>query len=111
MIAAVFGILCYLWVFWGLYVLIMGVYRAHLAGRLTKTTLVLSLPFLALGYLVDIIANIAIASIVFFELPKEFLVTTRLQRYNRTGTGWRKSLATWICDNLLDVFDPTGSHC
>lgn len=111
MIAAVFGILSYCWISWGLYVLIMGVYRAHLAKRLNWATILLSLPFLALGYILDVLANIFIASILFLEVPREWFVTTRLQRYNAQKSNWRSKLSKWICDNLLDVFDPTGSHC
>lgn len=111
MITAIFILFCYLWIFWGLYVLVMGVYRAYLDKRLTKITIALSFPFLILGIIVDVLANIFVASIIFLEPPKEFLVTMRLQRYNKQNLGWRTSLSTWICDNLLDVFDPTGSHC
>lgn len=111
MIATVFAIFVYLWFSWALYVLIMGIYRAHLDKRLNKVTILLSLPFIALGYILDVLANIFVASILFLELPKELYVTTRLQRYKKQNLGWRTQLSSWICINLLDVFDPTGSHC
>ncbi len=41
-------VLAFLWAFWAMYVLVMGIYRAHLAKRLTPVTLALSLPFVAL---------------------------------------------------------------
>lgn len=47
----------YLYVFWLLYVLIMGFYRAYLNKRLTKPALVLALPAIVVGLLVDFIAN------------------------------------------------------
>jgi len=105
------GIILYVWVFWAGYVLIMGIYRAKLANRLTPVTLVLSAPFVILGFCIDVIANLVIAPIVFLDLPKELLVTTRLQRYIKENTDWRHSIAAYVCDNLLDVFDPTGNHC
>lgn len=111
MITAVFVVLCYFWFSWALYILIMGIYRAHLDKRLTKVTIALSLPFIALGYILDVVANIFVASVVFLELPKELYVTSRLQRYKKQDLGWRTRLSNWICSNLLDVFDPTGSHC
>lgn len=40
----------FLWAFWGMYVLVMGIYRAHLSHRLKGLVLVLSLPFVAVGY-------------------------------------------------------------
>lgn len=102
----------FLWVFWGLYVLVMGLYRAHLDHRLTPVTTVLGLPFVVVGFVVDVLANITLASIAFFEVPREWLVTDRLQRHIRTPTSaWRTRLASWICDHLLDVFDPSGDHC
>jgi hypothetical protein len=101
----------FLWAFWGMYVLVMGIYRAHLHHRLRGLVLVLSLPFVAIGYLMDIFANLTIASIVFLEPPREWLVTDRLQRHMLHGTGWRFWLARYVCDHLLDVFDPSGDHC
>lgn len=73
--------LAFLWAFWAMYVIVMGIYRAHLAKRLTAVTLCLSAPFIVLGYLMDVVANLTVASLVFLELPRELLVTSRLQRY------------------------------
>jgi hypothetical protein len=103
--------LLYLWAFWLLYVMVMGFYRAHLAGRLRGLPLVMAAPFIALGWLVDMLANMTIAVIAFLDLPRELLVTSRLQRYIATDTGWRYKLANAICSKLLDPFDPTGNHC
>ena len=100
----------FLWALWGAYVLVMGLYRAHLDKRLTKFTYTLSVPFLLLGYAMDIVANILIATVLFMEWPIEWLVTDRLSRL-MGGTGWRSRLAAWICKQLLDVFDPKGTHC
>lgn len=100
-----------LWLFWGLYILVMGIYRAHLSRRLSRVGYVLGLPWILLGYLVDVLANLTVASIVFVELPREWLVTDRLQRHVIGSFGWRERLASWICNHLLDIFDPTGNHC
>jgi hypothetical protein len=54
---------------------------------------------------------VTIASLVFLELPREWLVTDRLQRHMHKSIGWRFWLAKYICDHLLDVFDPSGNHC
>ena len=101
----------FLWAFCGMYVLVMGLYRAHLNHSLSRTTYVLAAPFLLIGYSMDVLANITIASIVFVEPPREWLVTDRLQRHIADGNGWRFSLSNWICNHLLDVFDPSGNHC
>lgn len=102
----------YLWAFWLAYILVMGLYRAHLNGRLTTLTYSLAMPVLVIGYVMDVIAQYTFATVFFLDLPArgEHLVTDRLKRYS-AGSGWRKSKADWICTNLLDVFDPTGNHC
>jgi hypothetical protein len=108
---ALLAVALFLWVFWYAYILVMGLYRAHLAGRLTRFTYALALPALLVGYAMDVLANLTIASIVFLEPPREWLVTDRLKRHIARGTGWRAVKAEWICTHLLDVFDPRGDHC
>jgi hypothetical protein len=99
--------------FWYLYILVMGLYRANMDKRLSGLTLWLAYPAVAVGYFVDLISNWTIASILFLEPPRFLteLVTDRLSRYIKSGTGYRKAWAMWICQNLLDFFDPRGSHC
>ena len=102
----------YLLAFWYVYILVMGIYRAHLAKRLHGAVLALCMPAVVLGYLMDVLANLTIATLVFLEPPREWLVTKRLQRHIAAGArSWRGRIATVVCDNLLDVFDPTGNHC
>jgi len=60
---------------------------------------------------VDVVANLTAASIVFMELPREWLVTTRLTRHLHDEGGWRRTLARSICHCMLDPFDPRGEHC
>lgn len=103
--------LLFLWAFWYCYILVMGLYRAHLAGRLNRFTYALALPALLVGYAMDVLANLTIASVVFLEPPREWLVTNRLKRHIERGTGWRAAKANWICTHLLDFFDPSGDHC
>lgn len=102
----------YLWVFWYAYILVMGLYRAQLQGRLKGAVFVLALPAVILGYLMDIVCNLTVAWILFLDPPRELMVTLRLRRYiAEQPTKWRGKLATWVCHNLLDYFDPTGRHC
>lgn len=107
------GVWLFAWVylFWLLYLVVMGVYRAHLSKRLQPVALALLLPVVLLGVIVDVLSNIFIAPFIFLDLPKELLVTTRLTRYKKMKDGWRKKIAEYICFNLLDVFDPSENHC
>jgi len=103
----------YLICFFYLYVLVMGIYRAHLAGKLSKFLLVLCLPAVLLGIIFDVLANIFIATFVFRKFPRQWLVTTRLIQIknNPLEHQHNKALAQYICEHMLDIFDPTGDHC
>ncbi|GAB3188560.1 hypothetical protein GCM10027292_17590 [Hydrogenophaga aquatica] len=107
------AVILFLWVFWYAYILVMGLYRAHLAGRMTRFTYFLSFPALLAGYVMDVVAQYTLATVFFLDLPKrgEHLVTDRLKRYIAQGSGWRAAKAEWVCTHLLDIFDPTGNHC
>ncbi len=117
---SLFGLAAYLLLFWYLYILIMGLYRAYLDKRLNGVALYLAMPALIIGYAVDILSNWTVAAIWFREWPefrfawqKPDLVTDRLQRYlsPQYPDGHNKEYARLICGQLLDPFDPTGSHC
>lgn len=97
-----------------LFIFTMGVYRAWLAKRLSYAQIVVLSPPLLLAGLVDFTCNYTVATIFFLELPpsKCWLVTDRLRVYHgQDALTWRKKIAAYICDNLLDVFDPSGNHC
>lgn len=98
---------------WYAYILVMGLYRAHLMGRLYGLAKLLAYPAVIVGWTMDWLANVVIASIVFTELPTRWneLVTDRLSRYVKGPMGRRRTKALWVCTHLLDVFDPTGTHC
>ena len=115
------------------FILLMGVYRAKLAGRLSGKLGVLLFPVVVLGVSWDVLCQFTVANLIFLDLPAcglstksitfrrrvwtitypyvEYLVTTRLRRLHSGREGWRKTLAASICDGLLDVFDPSGDHC
>ncbi|MDE2098890.1 MAG: hypothetical protein KGL39_16675 [Patescibacteria group bacterium] len=111
--------LLWLWVFWCLYKIVVGDYRAWLSGRLSGIPLWLSMPSLAAGWLVDWLTNWTIASIAFVEWPKHplELVTGRLTRYllsdpQTEAEKIRKHHAGIICSKLLDPYDPNpAGHC
>ena len=58
----------------------------------------------------DFVLNVVVGSLLFLDPPREWILTHRLKRHKHEG-GWRGRLATWICVNLLDTFDPDGRHC
>jgi hypothetical protein len=100
-----------MYILWVLYLAVMCLKGARDAGRLSKPVYYLSLPILSLGYFLDFLVNMFVMTFIMLELPREFLVTSRVIRHKYQGAGYRKKVATWICDNLLDPFDPSGCHC
>jgi hypothetical protein len=110
----------WLWAFWLLFVAVMGLYRAWLAGRLEGGVYALAMPALAAGWLVDWLTNWTLASLWFWQWPQapRELVTHRLTRYllmpGNLGSADRRRRwhAELICARLLDPFDPNpAGHC
>lgn len=89
----------------------MGIYRAKLKGNLKGLNLIFAYPIVILAVIVDVFFNLVVAPVVFLDFPREMLVTTRLQRYMAGEEGWRKNIANYICNSILDIFDPDGDHC
>lgn len=101
------GALYALWLF---YLAVMNLKRARNDGTLTKVAYVMGLPMLILGLALDCLVNLTVMTVLFLELPRETLVTGRLQRHARNGTGWRQKLAIWFAVHTTDAFDPSGPH-
>lgn len=62
-------------------------------------------------HMTRVAVNATLLSLVFLERPREWFFSRRVSRHCRNGSGWRKSVACWICRDLLDAFDPDGRHC
>ena len=92
---------------WIFYLAIMSLKREKQV--LTKTVTYLAYPILFIGLLMDMIFNIFVGTIIFLEVPEQFLFTERCDSHLGENT-WRGSLARWMCRNLLDPFD-NGKHC
>ena len=109
LIYALFALLS-MYVLWIFYLAVMNLKRARDNGSLTRVALFLGFPIAYLGLFIDFLVNVLILPVLFLDLPKEWLVTSRLIRYWDGEDGWRKDLAHWYAVNLLDTFDPSGKH-
>lgn len=107
---ALLGLLAAGYLLWVLYQAVMNLQRARDNRTLPRPAYYLGLPILWVGLALDCAVNMTLASLLFLELPHELLVTSRLERQVFDGSGWRQRLARWIAANLLDPFDPRGSH-
>lgn len=109
------GATMYLWLIatpyllWIFYLAVMNLKRARDAGRLHRVAAWLGLPVLVVGYVLDVLVQVVPATIVFFDPPRELLLTTRLKRY-KDRTDWRGKVSAFMADVLLDDFDPSGKH-
>jgi len=91
-------------------------------------------PIVAIGYPLDILLNLILGSLFFFEVPDlPFLSKTTVTILGRNieltypnlepvtfswrcskhcgKDTWRGTQARWWCANFLDPFDSTGKHC
>lgn len=105
-IALAFGVTYALYVF---YAAVMNIKRVRDMGKLSSIGYVFGWLTLLIGYVLDVLCNVFVMSIVFAELPRETTVTARFKRHNRESTGWRKRVVQ-IFEPLLDPLDPSGDH-
>jgi hypothetical protein len=98
------------YVLWVCYLAVMNLKRAQDNNQLTKLALCLGYPVLIFGLLLDVLVNWVFGTLMFLELPKETVLTSRLKRH-RFSESWRGVLAAFICNQLLNQFDPSGTHC
>ena len=96
------------YVLWVLFLAIMNLKRVRDAGLLHKHALILGMPLLFLGLLVDLLCNVML-SLPMLELPRELTVTARLKRHNKAASGYRKAVAL-LFEPILDPYDPSGDH-
>lgn len=103
-----------LYVLWERFVIVMGLYRAHLQKRLYGLNKVLGVPSVVIGVVLDAVTNWTVAILVFRDWPREWLVTTRCKRYlndEQHREKWRGRRALWWCTHVFDPLDPTAGHC
>jgi len=100
--AITFTVIC-----WFFYIAIMGLKERR--AQLHPIARAVAYYGLALALALDVALNLT-ASLVLLDLPRELMFTGKLKRLKRGG-GWRARLASWICERMLDQFDPDGKHC
>lgn len=100
-----------LFLLWVFFLAAMNLLRVHRAGKLGRVALALGILVIAIGYTLDVLANLVVFSVLLLEWPRwgEWTVTDRLQRHHGDKT-WRAKVAQWFETELLGEFDPDGSH-
>ena len=96
---------------WIYFCAIMRLQQVRDAGQLNGIMKLIAYPNLAIGLVLDTLLNWTVCTVVFLELPREFLTTTRLCRLYVPGSdAWRSRLADWFGRMLLNPIDPDGIH-
>jgi hypothetical protein len=75
---------------------------------LGKGVKIIAAPQIVIGILLDVILNLLMTGI-FLDLPREWLLTDRLQRYRANASGRKLRIANTMCDEWLNPFD--DGHC
>ena len=102
--------------FWALFVLCWVLYLAimNLAEHRDRLHPVAKFHayfvILPVGYVVDAALNLLVCGL-FLRIPRDWLLTGTLKRTIATDDGWRCTVACWVCEHLLNQFDPKGRHC
>lgn len=82
-----------------LYVVAMAAKQAVVADKLTTYLWVMLAPAALLGLVLDVAFNVIFGTIVFRELPREWLFTSRCRRHIQ-GAGSRQRMARWWAKQL-----------
>lgn len=97
---------------WISYLSMMPLKRNYKQGTLNTINKIFGYPWLAIFILIDFLFNIIVGTIIFLDIPRDFLFTKRLVRYlTYNHTNWRHKMARYFCTQFLDPFDPDGFHC
>lgn len=112
---------------WGMYLAVMNLIQAkNTIHELTWQAKLFAYPLAVCGIIMDFLTNVVVGTIIFLDVPREWLLTQRLQRYLENMDNfytdsskeppsklnrWRWDAALWICTHLLDPFDSRGYHC
>lgn len=106
-----FGTMLGAWFLWVFYVCIMRLKMVQDNAALTKGQKVFAYPTLVVGFVLDVVFNLIVCTLLFLEIPREWTVSARLWRHsNVEKDSWRKRVALAIRVELLDSIDPRGVH-
>ena len=90
---------------WLRYLAVMALKRVRNEGKLSRAAFAIGLTLFIPAYVLDILGNLIICTVLFLDLPRETLITGRIQRYVDGPDGWRRRMAVWFAVHLLNPFD------
>ena len=96
------------WVCLMLYAYVHWIIRKVGADNVWTIQGILCLPAVVFFGVVNILYNWTVGTLLFLELPREFMFTSRLKRHKKGPDGQYKDFATYVCEEL-NIYDP--GHC
>ena len=66
------------------------------------------------GILFDVVYNWTFGMLMFMDVTSDWTLSERLSRYRNSDkhkATWRMRWADWICEHILNPYDPKGKHC
>lgn len=82
--------------------------RRERRGYLHTHEKLIAYPIVAVGYPLDVVVNATIATALFLDLPREWTLSDRLERYIVDGAyagDWRETVALWIDRKFIEPHD------
>lgn len=110
----IIALLIYVLIFYYLFVFAMAIYRAYLNKVLKKWQYVVFAPPLLILVFMDYFFNYTIAVIGFWQWPPkgDYTLSDRMQTYHNAEPNTKRGkFSAFVCDDFLNLFDPTGKHC
>jgi hypothetical protein len=96
---------------WALFLMYCALNASLKSGKLKQTpppVRAMSYTLLGVMWVADLVFNVTVGSLVFLELPKTLMFTSRCSSHLK-DEGWRGDLARWVCDGWLNPFE--AGHC
>ena len=95
---------------WTLYRVVMWLQRWRDAKPRPKALLVIAFAFVEICKVFDYLANVYPTTILFWDFQIEGSISQRLRRLVKGPDGWRKDLAVWSAEDLLNPYSNGGPH-
>ena len=103
--------LLFVYLFYLGFALSVSIYRQWVKGTLNLLNKVLFAPVLVIFIFLDFLINVLLIFIMGFPPKNTYTISSRFETYRKQNYGWKSSVATLVCEKLLNTVDPTGQHC
>lgn len=104
--------LLFAYLFYVGFALAISIYRLWLKGCLNLFNKLLFAPVLVAFFALDVLLNYTLF-LLLFGLPGkgDYTISQRLETYRVRASGFKRTVADFVCQKLLNPIDPTGTHC